>query len=206
MRDLSEATWRRRPSARSSRSLLEHLGRSARSDDPLSGIGGHPASELGDAVEVPLQIPMVDRFVMSDAVPEEVDPLDPIINGLANGSRIAVSRMTRERVGQRRHPKRGQIRLRAEEPPDIGTSEVRVLCEGPGTVPASADGRGFALFAPWSPQANSVGVPPNSVLASVDSIEVVVGHNAGSTMSTPPSEVVLPGGGSARLVAGPGPP
>ena len=64
---------------------------------------------------------MVDRLMMSNTVPEEVNPLDPIINSLANRSRIAMVWVVRERVRQRGDPQRGQVRLRAEESPESET-------------------------------------------------------------------------------------
>jgi hypothetical protein len=56
--------------------------------------------------------------VVSDAVPEEVDPLHPIVNSLAHCSGITPIRVVRERICNRWHPERGQVRLRAQEPPE----------------------------------------------------------------------------------------
>lgn len=70
--------------------VLDHPGRSAGSNDPGLGVGGDPACQLGDAFEISPEVAMVDRLVVSDTVPKEVNPLDPIVNGLANRSGIAV--------------------------------------------------------------------------------------------------------------------
>jgi hypothetical protein len=54
---------------------------------------------------------------------------------------------------------------------DIGGSDVRVLPEDPGTVPASADGRGFALFG-LRPLARPVGSPAGVERSSTTKAQV----------------------------------
>ena len=74
---------------------------------------------------IALQIAVVNRLVMSDSIPKEMDTLDPIFYLCAHDARIARMRMVWKRVGQGGHPQRGQIRSGAQEPPET----KRQLCD-----------------------------------------------------------------------------
>lgn len=85
---------------------------------------------------------MVDRLVVSDTVPKEVNPLDPIVNGLANRSGIAVIWVVRKRVAQRWDPQRGQVRRRTQEPPESEAQLSDDLAVDLGNTPARGSDAG----------------------------------------------------------------